>query len=188
MSHVPHQHRRIDDSESPTPPEGTTSEQLEYFTAATARAVRDALNRYSRRAVVGFVVLFAAFLANVFWENRLSMQGRDAIVASGRVIAVDGCNRDYVDREKFRDLLLRGQASLKLSLKAGNITQDQYDQGVEFYGQQLAAYPQLDCRSALHVITADPTKVTRTPIPCYPNNPQQPVDCAPTPVPKKASK
>lgn len=130
--------------------------QLEWITASTHRAVDKTLRAYRRTALVGFMVLLVGVIVALYLAAHQNSKAQDSIVASGNVVAVDGCNRDYTDRVKFRSLLLRLKASSDASFKRGQTTKEQHDTANSFYKSQLDNYPLLDCRQAAHVLTKDP--------------------------------
>lgn len=159
-----------------------TQEQLEFFAEEAERAAekgaRRGVEQQRRRGTAAFVGLLIAVGAN-FWllnnsndrQEKASTEAREAIVASGRAVSVDGCNRDYGDRVKFRNLLLR----LKISAKGNPATTPaQKKTALEFYDKELANYPLIDCRNARNVVTDDPNATPETPDPYYPGNPRAP--------------
>lgn len=159
----------------PTP---LTQEQLAFLTEQTQRAAtkasRAALRRYVRGATVAFTVMALAIGGSFYAQGTDSSQGRTAIVQSGRAVAVDGCNRDFKATERFRNLLLRGQAAQKRARADGDITQRQYELGREFYKRELRRTPLPDCRDALRILTDDPNVEVRVPPPLYSSPPKPP--------------
>lgn len=177
MSH--HLHRRAEDGEPlPETPMPLSPEQLDWFTEQTERAADKAAHRatriISRSATLGFLILLLGIIYVFHTSNAQNSDGRDAIVSSGRTVAVDGCNRDYQDRVQFIELLLRGEQAVIVAHKAGTTSNAQYAQGIAFYERQLKEYPLLDCRKAESVITADPEKASQPPEPFWPGTPEAP--------------
>lgn len=179
---MPNRNYTFPEEERRHAPPGMTKEQLDFFTYQTEHAVRKGTSRgvkhYRNNALVGFMIL----LVGVGWNIRevkhatevrtkVAAESRDAIVASGRIVAIDGCNRDYADRVKFRNLLLR----LKIATKSNpNSSPEQKKRAVEFYDQELSNYPLIDCRRARNVITSNPDSLRAAPDPYYPGNPRAP--------------
>lgn len=157
---------------SPTP---LNLEQLAFFTAQTERAVKKGVRYYRNRAMVGFVALLIG-LGGAFYaqsedraDRRAEADGqREAIVTSGRALAVDGCNRDFRDREGLRNVLIAAQVSIPTSLERGDITKRQAEFALNFYAEQLRRLPLPDCRDARGLLTADPNEVPAIPTPLFP--------------------
>lgn len=152
--------------------------QLEFLAVREAEleAIRERRNaqhfrRFRTRAVVGFTILLAGVGASFYTQGKDSDEGRTAIVQSGRAVSVSGCNRDFVTTERFRNLLLRGQAAQKRALADGDITQRQYELGTKFYERELRLTPLPDCRESLEVVTDDPDAEIVVPEPLYPTPP-----------------
>ena len=191
MTHFQHNRRFEDRFEGTKRPEGLTDEEVAWYSAQRQADIKIALKNYSKRAFAAFALFFACAIGNAWYANKLASDGRRAVVDSGNVVAVDSCNRDYVDREKFRSLLKRLKAAAVANYEAGKSTIEQRDAAVAFYNSQLDAYPRLDCRGAATILTDDPKAVRRSPTPCYPGNPRNPTICKepaatpPQPRPKK---
>ena len=165
-----HGHRREDDDPCEAPPP-VTLEQLEFFTEQTDKAVRKALAKFSRRAVLGFVVLFLASLGNVWYASHISKGARSAVVNSGYAVAIDGCNRDFRSTETLRLLLKSSRALTLQAAKSGNISRDRINESLRFYDSQLEALKLPDCRKSDDVITDDPQASIMIPEPLYPGSP-----------------
>jgi hypothetical protein len=131
------------------------------------RDIRAALKHYTRRAMLGYVILFLAAVGNVYYARYKGDQARDAIVRSGNAVAVVGCNRDFVDREKFRALLRRLKQSTDESFKNGRSTAGQHEAAVKFYTDELGNYTSIDCRASQHTISDNPLARFAEPAPCY---------------------
>jgi hypothetical protein len=147
-------------------------------------AVRHALAAYSRRAIIGFVILAVGIgLAvkvesdhNADQREQIVNQGEQAqqsIVVSGDAIAVAGCNRDYDTIDTLRDELERSLVRIDLLEKEGTYTPRQAQVGRDATKDILKRYKLPDCRFADDVLTANPGKPTTVPEPRYPNDPQQ---------------
>lgn len=160
-------------------PDGITEDEVRWYSEQRQADIRVALRYYTRRATLWFVLLSVAAITNGVFTSQFAASGRDAIVKSGRVVAVAGCNRDYQDREKFRALLQR----LKKATRANPATTpEQKRTALDFYNDQLKAYPSIDCRPSAMIITDDPGRLPRAPEPCWKGNPNNPTECkAPSP-------
>jgi hypothetical protein len=182
MTHIdPHAHprRRATDVDlDSSRPESVTADEARWYRAQRRIDINAALSRYSKRAAVAFVILFLGTLGNGYYTSREASEGRSAIVTSGRVVSVSGCNRDYQDREQFRFLLIRlKQAARAAAAKDPNYGEARLKAALDFYNEQLKAYPSLDCRISRTVVTDDPSKLPKFPEPCYRHNPKNPPEC-----------
>lgn len=148
-----------------------TEEQLAYFAESEKRAVHSALLRYRRAAVVGFVVLLLGVGYNIYDVNQRSADGRDALVKSGRVVSVSGCNRDFNSISALRGLLTSARASQREAVKRGDIpapSPAQQTRTDEFYHDQFQKIKLPDCRKAESLLTDDPDDLPAVPRPLYP--------------------
>lgn len=169
-----HYHRRSDD-EAPDqpPPGGMTQEQLDFFTEQTLRAVKKATRRDRRTAIVGFLVLLVGLALALSTSARQADRTREAVVTSGRAVAVEGCNRDFVDRQDFRSLLER----LKTASESNKTTTpEQKQQAVVFYDAQLKRFVLPDCRKSAALLTDDPNAQIPIIAPYFPGAPYIPSD------------
>jgi hypothetical protein len=159
-----------------------TEEQLLFFAEESRRAAEKGtirgIHAYRRQAIIAFVILVLGVGYNSYIgvqgsveRAKIANEAREAIVQSGRVVAVDGCNRDYADRVKFRNLLLRLQAASAVSRTQ---TPEQRKRSQQFYKTELANYPLIDCRRARDIITDEPDELRTAPEPWYPANPDAP--------------
>jgi hypothetical protein len=174
MSDLQHYHRRADDS-AETPSQPLTREQLDFFTEQTRRAVNKALLRYAKRAAVGFLLLFLGFLFNAWnnenqWERieSSSDEARAALVESGDIIAVDGCNRDFETVKALRGVLIASAEFAQNAYNQGIITESDLDQRKRFYAEQLSTLSLADCRKAQGILTDDADHPLKMPAPMYP--------------------
>lgn len=147
-----------------------TFEQMEWITEQTETAVRKALRTYSRRATIGFCLLFAAFMGNLLWSNKLSSDARRAVVRSGDLIAVDGCNRDFQDRVAVRGVLIASRDFTKNAYKRLNLTPEELQLRLDFYNARLKELPLPDCRKSDDILTDDPGDAVTVPTPLYPQS------------------
>jgi hypothetical protein len=135
-----------------------TEEQLEFFAAQTAHITRRHLRNWVRAALLGFAILASGVGYAIHDTASRSDKAGQAIVDSGRVVAVDGCNRDFRAQERFISLLERLSTAAQDSYKHGRSTEEQMRRAMSFYEAEIArakaALP--DCRDAEHVVTDDP--------------------------------
>lgn len=140
---------------------------------------RYALRVYSRRMLVGFLVLLAGVGYAVHTSNSDSAAGREAlaksgqasaaaIVSSGRALAVDSCNRDFQSIGRQRGLLIRAEAQIPKAVKKGQISQEQAKDAFKFYNDELSRIPLPDCRKVKLILTDDPKKPISQPVPLHP--------------------
>lgn len=174
MSDLPHMHRRHDDDVSETQPP-MTKEQLDFFTHQTEKAVEKALTKYTKRAILGFLLLFVGFLFNA-WNNEnqwdrieaTSEEGRAALVESGDIIAVDGCNRDFKTTQALRGVLIASADFNKQNFRNGVIDKATLDERLDFYAEQLSNLALPDCRRTQGILTDEPDHPLKVPEPLYP--------------------
>lgn len=140
---------------------------------------RHALKIYSRRMLVGFVILLLGVGYAIHISNSDSAAARRAqadankataaaIVASGRAVVVDSCNRDFKSNGRLRGLLLRAEAEIPKAVKKGRFTPNEAKDALAFYNKELARIPLPDCRKAQNSLTDDPNKPIRQPVPLHP--------------------
>ena len=142
-----HFHRRATDAAPDDPPPGLTEEQLAFFTEQTHRAVRKATRRDRAVNRAAYVVLVLGLIVALAIPGRQATAQRESIVASGRAVAVQGCNRDFVDRQNFRATISRLRDASRENDNA---------EAIGFYSAVLSVNPQLDCREAERLLTDDP--------------------------------
>ncbi len=172
-------------------PQPLTPEQLEWVTEQTKRASEKAAHKAAvvaakhvqRRALVGFLILLIGIIVAQSIGNRTSSQERQSIVDSGKIVAVESCNRDYEDRVKFRSLLIRLKGAALANYAAGDSDKARRDAAVEFYDTELANYALFDCRRAEAILTSDPEHDRERTTPYWPGNPAAPKE-AELPKPK----
>lgn len=159
-----------------------TPDQLAWITEQNEYHAKRATRRTLKAAFVGYLILFAGVLGMYLNGQHVGNEERQAIVASGRTVSVDGCNRDFRDKEDFIDLLTRlKQANsdafkrLPPPLKAD--AQQRYEDSQDFYNDEIktASAERPDCRKAAEVVTSDPNADVAKIVPLYPT---------PTPTPK----
>jgi hypothetical protein len=178
MSDLPHMHRRATDECAPAPTTGPpmTEEQLDYFSEQTRCAVDRALNKYMKRAMIGFLLLFIGFLYNASTNRAQQVDirsqaeaARDVLIESGDVIAIDGCNRDFQTTSALRGVLLASAAFNRQNFEDGIIDRTTLDQRLRFYDDQLDRLPLPDCRKSQGILTDDPQHNLPKPQPLYPD-------------------
>lgn len=133
------------------------------------KMIESAVRAAHKRATTGFIILFLGTLGS-FWVGYDGAQdSRDRIIKTGNAVAIDGCNRDFGDRQGLRKLLIAGRTLVESQRKAGKVPADQAAIAAKFYTDQLVALPLPDCREAVGSIT-DEKKNVRQPVPRYPGD------------------
>lgn len=152
-----------------------TEEQLAFFTEQTRRAVHKSVRKVVLTAASGYVVLLVgliiAFGANANTSEQSEANQREArvaIVDSGRAVAVDGCNRDFRNTDKFRGLLVRLKVATTLNAAQPPA---QRKAAISFYNTTIADQKYPNCSAARSIITDDPTKPIVVPRPLDVKNP-----------------
>lgn len=151
-----------------------TSEQLQFFTKQTERAVAKATRRVTQRATAGFLILLIGLGGQYYVgqqdlvaRREIAQKQRTAIVHTGNAVAVAGCNRDFISTKALRGLLMSALSQTTAARKRGDISAEQYGRAKSFYTAQLANLPLPDCRPVAHLVSADPNKPTSIPTPLY---------------------
>lgn len=157
-------------------PQPLTQEQLEWVVEQThltaERAGREGARGVRKWATIGYVTLVLGLIFVQQVGNNTSEKERSAIVDSGRAVSVDGCNRDYREDVRIRDVFLTSQSIVKARLKAGESPDPANDRKViQFYDAQLAAFELPDCRKAESLLTSDPDKFVPNIDPFYEGSP-----------------
>lgn len=133
------------------------------------RMIESAVRASHKRATTGFIILFLGTLGS-FWVGYAgAASSRDQIIKTGNAVVVDGCNRDFGDRQGLRELLIAGRTLVESQRKAGKVPADQAKIADKFYTDQLIALPLPDCRDAVGSITDEKQRVTQ-PTPRYPGD------------------
>lgn len=140
-----------------------------YMTPGARRAFR----RYRRDALIGFLVLLVGVLAALHTATNEAEQARQAIIDSARVVVVDGCNRDFIDRMQVRGVLIASRREARALYHRGEINRENYLSRLAFYREQLHNLPLPDCRRAPDILTDDPGEIdeVRDVDPLYPGHP-----------------
>jgi hypothetical protein len=151
-------------------PQPMTHEQMSWVAEQTEHAVRKTARKVVLSALVGYIILFAGVMGVYHNGQSTSSNEQKAIVQSGNIVAVDGCNRDFEDQKRWINLLERLKDSSELAYKPGRTTEAQYRTAIEFYSGEIAlakkALP--DCRQAEHILTDDPDADRERVRPLYP--------------------
>lgn len=141
-----------------------TIEEVRKLAAAEAKATARAENAKQRRnAIIGYVILLVAVVGVFFVSQKDATDARDAIVTSGKVVSVEGCNSDFETIEKVRGVFTRAIVSAKRQERAGVTDEVQRDAAIAYYEQQLAEFTLPDCRKTEKIITDDPRKAKYPP-------------------------
>jgi hypothetical protein len=152
------------------------------------------LKNYARNAVIGYVVLILGVFGTytIGQSNDRAARSRDqitnqrsaaAILRSGNIIAVDGCNRDFRATKALRLVLRGGKRNVTKNLANGSITRKQAVEAFDFYDQALTQLPLPDCRDSLNVLSANPETKQEVPTPLNPETKQE----VPTPLNPEAN-
>lgn len=154
-------------------PDSFTQEQLDFFTEQTRRAVTKATKRQARHNLVGFLALLFGLIVALYVAHADRVRAQNAIVRSGTVVAVDGCNARYRDRQALRDLFVRLQAAVKEQAKEQHLDPkgQQTQFALRFYRDELGRLPLPDCRPTAHILTAVPFPPAKQPTPLHPRRP-----------------
>lgn len=164
-----HFHRRQDDDpEAVAPPVGMSIEQLDFFTEQTRRAVRKATRRDRAVNRVAYVILTVGLVLSLFVASREGAKAQEAVVDSGRAVAVEGCNRDFEDRLRFRSLLRRLKSASESAGRLNGSSQERIDRAVAFYDAELKRFTLPDCRKSANLLTSDPEDSIPNIAPYYP--------------------
>jgi hypothetical protein len=145
-----------------------TDEQLAWITEQVDRAAHKAAHRTMKGAVIGYVILFLGVLGMYFNGQSVSKKERGAVVDSGRIVSVDGCNRDYNTIQTLRDEISKSKKRTQQLVKEGTLTQAQADRAIEQTNDLLERYQLPDCRKAETVLTDNPEDVSKQPVPRFP--------------------
>ena len=145
---------------------------------STRQAVKKALKRQRRQALLGFLSLFAGLMIAVAIQQRDSSNAREAIVQSGTVVAVEGCNRDFKQDMRSRRTYVRARNATVAAHRTGLSSQSpgQYRAALAFYDGEIGDIDKdlPDCREDLTIITTDPSSQKKPviPPPLYPGSPE----------------
>lgn len=147
-----------------------TEDQLALMSHHTERAVTRALHRWRIGATTGFLILLIGVAGAFAVNNRDQRIARDAIIKSGSVVAVDGCNARYHDRAALRAIFIRLQTAVLQQAQNENIpvSSRRVQFALEFYRDQLQRLPLPDCRPTAHILTDQPYPPVRVPTPKHP--------------------
>jgi hypothetical protein len=153
-------------------PAPMTIDQMTWVAEQTEHAVRKTARKVVLSALVGYVILFAGTLGVYHNGQATSSNEQKAIIQSGNVVAVDGCNRDFQDQQRWINLLERLRDASVASYKDGRVDEERYQQALEFYSGEIAlankAVP--DCRKSEHILTDDPDADRQRVRPLYPKS------------------
>lgn len=137
---------------------------------------REAVRGYRNRALAAFVLILVAYgyLFNVDQRADIDRQqdakaARAAIVESGNIVAISGCNQHFRDRQAIRAVLFASRRVQQRARKRGDTTRAQYLDSIRFYRSQLTRLRLPDCRDTVRTLTDDPNrKPLVVPRPLYP--------------------
>lgn len=141
-------------------------ERSTYVTYAT-------FYRWVRRATAGFAALLVGVGVNSKLDRDRANDSRAALVKSGRIVSVDGCNRDFKLYQSIRQVFQRSLAALSAQHDNGLITDAEFARSKAFYEQQLEQFNPPDCRVTRSLLTDDPERAEQpVPRPLYPGSPE----------------
>jgi predicted negative regulator of RcsB-dependent stress response len=156
----------------------TLAEEVRKVSEKHSEAVATrVLARFRRSAVVGFVILALGLIGGQYQgfeqqshdraaRTKAANAQRKAIVESGNIVAVEGCNLNFRAIQGTRGVLEDAKVSLEKNRK--KLTDEQYRQAIAFYNDELDNKLKLpDCRAAGHILTTDPAKVGTPELPLY---------------------
>lgn len=150
-----------------------TEDQLAYFTEQTLRANKHVLRLYMRRALIGFLVLLAGVSFAAHNTQTEAANARDAILESARIVVVDGCNRDFIDRLQVRGVLEDSSKDIRRRYNEGAMPREEAIRRLKFYKHELSTLPLPDCRRAPDILTDNPDEINGTRVdPLYPGHPR----------------
>lgn len=150
------------------PPSPLTEAQLKWMSERTEEVITAAVRKVRNEALVGFIIMLIGAIVGVTFGLHALAKANDTIVATGRIVSVDGCNRDYRTAQHFRSLFVRLEDASKQSYKEGRITKERLDQAIAFYERERLKILVPDCRKAATVITNNPADQTdRVPTPLH---------------------
>lgn len=142
--------------------------------AGTRRAVQKALAHYRRQAVWAFVILGIGLVIAFAVQRYDNAATNDAIVSSGSVVAVEGCNRDFTRDMRWRRTFIRFRIGNRISYKAGRTPFTRYVMMQKFWDKEIRELDKTlpDCRDAATSITVNTTRHLTVPRPLYPGSPE----------------
>lgn len=127
------------------------------------------LRRYARGATAAFIGLVLAVGYVGYSNNKDNAESREAIVTSGKVVSVEGCNRDYNSNLAGLTNAKDQRAALKRYLDDGVITDAQYERQIAALDRFEALLKLPDCREVAATLTDDVSNVRYPPpYPKYP--------------------
>lgn len=122
-------------------------------------------------ALLAFGVLAFGIGLAIQSVEKSSDQAQRAIVNSGRVISVAGCNRDYEFTGVIRAQLAASRRQIERARTRGDLSNARARENDEFFATQLALIKRPDCREAVRVVTDNPDNIRiGIPPPLYDKN------------------
>lgn len=129
-----------------------------------------ALRRYRTGALTGFVILTLGLLGAVGVSEHHNAKARQAVLDSGRAVAVVGCNRDFQQGAELRAIIKQGRDQIQQYVQEGTLTQAQADRSIKASNEALERLPLPDCRRVGDQLTSDPDEDIRVPEALYPGH------------------
>lgn len=146
-----------------------TDEQIAFLTAQTEHAAKKSVRRYRNEALVGFLCLLLGGGGSFWTQQHDAKTSRNAIVVSGRNVAVSGCNDRYRQQQVIRGLIRSGVKQIDQYEAEGTLTAAQAARARLENAQSVAKVKLPDCRLSRDILTDDPRKLLPdNPEPLYP--------------------
>lgn len=134
------------------------------MTADPDKVLREFRN-YRRNAAAAFVILTLGIIAAFAIRLDESKQRDAAIVRSGTVIAIDGCNRNYRTIRAARAAIARAALNTKRLEDGGVITPAQAEAARDQYTYALSELRLPDCVATSKILSSDPSRPNSDPVP-----------------------
>lgn len=150
-----------------------TEAQLAFLTEQTERAARksarEAVRGYRNSALVGFAILLGG-LGGGFWaQQHDASEARNAIVISGRNVAVSGCNDRFRQQQVIRGIIRSGSKQIDRYESEGTLTPAQGKRAQIENRKSVRKVKLPDCRLQRDLLTDDPRSLKPdVPAPLYP--------------------
>lgn len=138
--------------------------------ASYSNETSEALRRYRNGALTGFILLALGLGTAIYVGEQHNTESREAVVDSGRAVAIVGCNRDFHQTIELRTIIRDGRDSIKQYVAEGTLTEAQAARSIEQSNEALERLPLPDCRRVGEQLTSDPTDDITVPAPLYPGH------------------
>lgn len=125
------------------------------------------LPNFKNEVAVGYIILFLGVLGAYWVDYGHNRDAREAIVASGNAVAVEGCNRDFDNAKARIESARLSLEQLEANRRRGIVEDEDYRRTKRAYMRLIASIKVPDCRDVVNVITDEPTAYDGTPAPKY---------------------